>query len=246
MKKFILAVLCFALTIPAAAMSAGPIMKVPDIQIIAHRGASGHQPENTLNAFRYATALGNKFFETDVQMTKDGVLVLIHDYKYQGNIIKDTAQSKLNLTTLKSLLDYLPEDAALNIEIKNDGGIYPGIETAVMDMLNGYGEKFKSKIVISSFDYPTLQRVRALDAKIKIGVLMRSFDIDAADALDAYSVNMSKDIVTKKIVKEAHAHGMKVFVYTVNSYSKIVKLDKMGVDGVFSDYPDILMTNVEL
>jgi glycerophosphoryl diester phosphodiesterase len=207
--------------------------------IIAHRGASAYKPENTLEAFETAISMGSGFMETDVQLTKDGFLVLCHNYAVNGKNIKTNILSALNLPTLEQLLDILSSKTKLNIEIKNDGSIYPGIEQKILAALNIYGNSLKERILISSFDYPTLQRVRALDREIKIGVLTRDFKIEDATSLNAYSVNISAKRVNKEIVEACHKKNIKVLVYTVNTAKEAAEIAALGVDGIFSDYPDI-------
>jgi glycerophosphoryl diester phosphodiesterase len=209
------------------------------VRIIAHRGAAAFKPENSLEAFREAIRLGSNFFETDAHLTRDGALVLWHDYDFEGRAIKTGFLRDFPLTTLKELLDILPPAANLNIEIKNDGNIYEGIERAVLGLLQTYPPRLKERILISSFDYPTLQRVRALDADIKIGVLTRAFDVGAALALGAYSVHISLKRVNDAIVETCHKNNLKVFVYTVNTAAEAAAMAGLGVDAVFSDYPDL-------
>jgi glycerophosphoryl diester phosphodiesterase len=210
------------------------------MQIIAHRGASAYKPENSLEAFREAARLGSDFFEADVHLTRDGALALWHDYQFEGRVIKKGLLRDFPLATLKELLDILPPAANLNIEIKNDGNIYEGIERAVLGLLQTYPPPLKERILISSFDYPTLQRVRALDTDIKIGVLTRDFDVSAALALRACSVNISFKRVNAEIVKSCHKNNLKVYVYTVNTPAEAAVMASLGVDAIFSDYPDLL------
>ncbi|MDR0646465.1 MAG: glycerophosphodiester phosphodiesterase [Elusimicrobiota bacterium] len=207
---------------------------------IAHRGASAYKPENTLEAFKTAMSTGSRFMETDVQLTKDGRLVLCHNYEVDGRNIKTNILKDLNLPTLEELLDILKPETKLNIEVKNDDNIYPDIERKILAVLNIYGHKLKDNILISSFDYPTLQRVRALDKQIKIGVLTRNFKIENVLALNAYSANMSLKRINEEIVKACHKENIKVFVYTVNTAKEAAQMAALGVDGIFSDYPDML------
>ena len=216
--------------------------------IIAHRGASAYFKENTIEAFKGALALGAKYFETDVQLSKDGQLVIYHDY-----VLKETKQPIKNLTSaqlarydvplLSDVLATLGKDINLNIEIKNDDNLYPAIEEKLFKLLNTDKNAHKERLLISSFNLPCLQRVRALDANIKIGRLTHVFDIKEALALNAFSVNISAARVNKKIVDTCHAHTIKVLVYTVNDDEQAKALEKIGVDGIFSDRPDILLKN---
>ena len=215
--------------------------------IIAHRGASGYFKENTIKAFKGALDMGAKYFETDVQLSKDGQLVVYHDYQTEdGKNIKDLTFEQLKtyeVPLIKDVLVLLGAEIKLNIEIKNDNNLYPNMEQKLMALLNGLPQAHKERLLISSFDMPSLERVRALDKKIKIGRLTRAFDINEALKLNAFSVNISIKRVNEKIVAACHAHNIKVLVYTVDSKEEALKMKTMQVDGIFSDYPDILTKN---
>ncbi|MBQ3933810.1 MAG: glycerophosphodiester phosphodiesterase [Elusimicrobiaceae bacterium] len=209
--------------------------------IIAHRGASAYAQENTLKAFDLAFRLGATWLETDIQRSKDGVLVLYHDYILKnGKQIKDcdfNYLKKFNVPTLTDLLKITPEKFTLNLEIKNDDNIYPNIEKEILEELKKAKNIKKEQILISSFDIPTLQKIRALDSKINIGVLTRNFEVKTPLSLKAKSVNISAKRVTKNIIKICHENGLKVLVYTVNDLQTYQKLKSWGTDGIFSDNP---------
>lgn len=209
--------------------------------IIAHRGASAYAQENTLNAFDLAFKFGATWLETDIQRSKDGVLVLYHDYILKnGKQIKDcdfNYLKKFNVPTLADLLKITLEKFTLNLEIKNDDNIYPNIEKEILAELNLAKNIQKEQILISSFDISTLQKIRALDSKINIGVLTRNFEVKIPLSLKAKSVNISAKRVTKNIIKICHENGLKVLVYTVNDLQIYRKLKSWGTDGIFSDNP---------
>ncbi len=209
--------------------------------VIAHRGASAYAQENTLKAFNLAFKLGSLWLETDVQRTKDGVLVLYHDYSLKnGKKIKESSfeyLKKFNIPTLTDLLKITPKNFTLNLEIKNDENIYPNIEKEILSELNLTRNIKKEQILISSFDIPTLQKIRKLDKQISIGVLTRNFEVKTPLALKAKSVNISAKRVTKDIINTCHKNGLKVLVYTVNDFLTYQKLKTWGTDGIFSDNP---------
>ena len=209
--------------------------------VIAHRGASAYAQENTLQSFSLAFKLGSTWLESDIQRTKNGVLVLYHDYNLKnGKKIKDCAYNylkKFNVPQLADLLKITPKNFTLNLEIKNDDNIYPGIEKQILTELKNAKNIKKEQILISSFDIPTLQKIRALDKQINIGVLTRNFEIKTPLSLKAKSVNISVKRVTKKIIDTCHKNGLKVLVYTVNDLLTYRKLKDIGVDGIFSDNP---------
>lgn len=209
--------------------------------VIAHRGASALVQENTLASFSLAQKLGSTWFETDIQRTKDGVLVLYHDYllpssKHIKGLNYSTLR-KINIPTLKELLEQTSQDITLNLEIKNDDNLYKGIEGEIAALLNQ--KIFKGEILISSFDYPTLVRMKTLCPTLKYGVLTRKFNLQENLSLNSYSVHISVKRVTPQIIKTCHRAGLKVFIYTVNDYKTYLALEQMGADGVFSNIPYI-------
>lgn len=224
----------------------------------AHRGASAHAPANSLPAFALAREQGCTHYELDVHLSKDGYLVVHHDY-YLGTdttcqlSIKDATLFDLDHCRivhafdpdvivrpplLREILPVVMEELELlNIEIKNDDNIYPGIEQVLWERLSTYGPEALQKILFSSFDYPTLQRLRRIAPAARIGLLTRSFEPQKAHNIEAYSVHMNKTRITRGIVEQCHAEGRKVFVYTVNDQYTAHSLERIGVDGIFTDDP---------
>ena len=209
--------------------------------IIAHRGASAYTQENTLKAFDLAFKLGATWLETDIQRSKDGVLVLYHDYALKnGKKIKNCTYNYLRefkIPALTDLFEITPKNFTLNLEIKNDNNIYPNIEKQILEQLKKAKNIKKEQILISSFSVETLQKIRAFDKEISIGVLTRKFDVKIPLFLKARSVNISAKRVTKNIVDTCHKNNLKVLVYTVNDLQTYQKLQTWGVDGIFSDNP---------
>ena len=209
--------------------------------VIAHRGASAFAQENTLKAFNLAFKLGATWLETDVQRSKDGVLVLYHDYCLKdGRKIKELTFKELakkNVPALADLLKITPVNFTLNLEIKNDNNIYSGIEKQILEEIKKAKNIKKENILISSFAAESLQKIRALDKQINIGVLTRNFDIKIPLSLKAKSVNISVKRVTRNIIKICHENGLKVLVYTVNDYQTYHYLKHLNTDGIFSDNP---------
>lgn len=236
------------------------------MKIISHRGASGYAPENTLAAFELAVKMGSKNFEFDVHLTRDGKLVVHHDYDLKltaGRALKIASLSyaelkKFNVGSkfgypfervplLSEVMGAL-EPAAdwLNFELKNDDNIYPGIEKKLIEFLAARPGVY-TKSLLSSFDYGTLKRLRVLDKGVKLGYL--GHDLRAAlllpaiyRALTVGAVNfhMHLRLANKVHTAVIHKAGMKVCVYTVNKREDALKMERMGVDGIFSNYPDIL------
>ncbi len=213
------------------------------MKIIAHRGASAFCRENTLAAFQRAMEMGADFIETDVQRSKDGVLVLYHDYVLpDGRALKDMTFAELKKYEIPRVLDLLkiaPARVKLNLEIKNDDNLYPSAELDLLRLLNESKWAHKNRILLSSFDLSCLKRARLLDEKIKIGRLARKFNLKEILALNCVSLHMSVKRIDKKIIDACHRRGLKVFVYTVNDIKTAQTLRKMKVDAVFSDNPKL-------
>lgn len=216
------------------------------MQIIAHRGASAFFKENTLTAFKVAYNMGVNAFETDIQLSKDGFLVLTHDYLLNRKAVKDYSLQelkKLDICTLEEVLQILDKRSFLNIEIKNDDDIYPGIEEKLVLCLKKHGQDKNANILISSFYLPSLYKIKKLLPKLKIGLLTKKFDKTEIEELEPYSLNMSYKRINKEIIAFCHKKNIKVFIYTVNDLTLFKQLKKDGVDAVFSDNPVLNQTN---
>lgn len=216
----------------------------------AHRGASAQAPANTQEAFALARAQGATCYELDVQLTADGRLPVWHDYQLAAGgknyPVKDFTWMELfrfcqehdlpRPALLEEIFPVVRENLEiLNIEIKNDGNLYPGIERVLWRQLTKTVPELLPHVLISSFDYPTLLRLRALAPQARLGLLTRAFDPQQAHALPAYSVHINHTRLTPQMVQTCHEQGQKVFVYTVNDRAAAQQLAQQGVDGIFTD-----------
>ena len=237
------------------------------MKVFAHRGASGDYAENTILSFKKALDLNVYGLELDVHKCMDGNLVVIHDediqrtFKGKG-LIKDYTLRELKkfdcrkfefiknldckIPTLREVFELIKDiDIILNIEAKTDL-IHYDLEQDVLNLIKEYN--FEDKILISSFNHHSLKIFKSLNNNIKYGALYDSKKdympynnvVDHAKKLGVYSINLSKDLVSKEIVDLAHKNNLKVFVYTVNSPIIMRKMINFNVDGVFSDYPDLM------
>ena len=230
--------------------------------VIAHRGASGHCPENTLAAFKKALEMGAKAIELDVHQTLDHELVVCHDNDLRRTGKDRRALKNLHLEEAKTVdvgtwfdkkfaaerlpllsevYDLLPAHVELHLEIKKGSSLYPGIEERVVDLLHKRG--VRERTLVSSFDHEALYSVRSLDAGVRLGYLLGLTRLPVAfkemGELKAESLNMSIRQVTTRAVKAAKDRGQKVYVYTVNHPADRDKLAKLGVDGIFCNYPEL-------
>ena len=220
---------------------------------IGHRGACGYEPENTLRSFNRALQLDVDMIELDVHVCRSGELVVIHDEKVdrttngKGYVADQTldelrvldAGKGERIPTLPEVLDLVDRKAQVNIELKGVGTAKP-----VSELLEKYVREFGSSyddFLISSFKHDELQEFRRLSRESRIGVLTMGISagvVEFAEKVAAYSINMYKEFVTKELVDDIHKRGMKVLVWTVNDVEDIEKMRRMGVDGIFSNYPD--------
>jgi len=220
----------------------------------AHRGASAYAPANSKESFALARKLGATCYELDVHLTSDKRLVVRHDYSIEntGHSVKEFTWPALQAfcaehqllcpPLLEEILPLIkPQLECLNIELKNDNNEYPDIEKILLDFLNNDAKDILPKILFSSFDFPTLVRLRRLAPSARIGLLTRAFDAAQPRELDAYSVHMNQTRITSQIVQTCHAENRYVFVYTVNTPAEQQRLKQMSVDGIFTDAPDLFL-----
>ena len=221
---------------------------------IGHRGAMAHEPENTLSSFQKAIDLGVDAIELDVYVCKTGELIVFHDlkvnrttngkgyieYKTFEEIRKLDAGNCQLIPTLEEVLDLIDEQVITNIELKGEN-----TAQKVSDTINQYIQKgwHKSLFLVSSFNHHELKKFKNINPDISIAALIEAIPLNYSDLaleLNADYINLSQDFVNKEFVEHAHNNGLKVLVYTVNDYSDIKRIKNMGVDGIFSNYPERL------
>ena len=220
--------------------------------VIGHRGARGHAPENTLLALDTGIRLGAPWLEFDVQLV-DGECWLMHDLTVdrttngQGPLAKmKAAQIRAldagggqNVPTLCDALDLVENRAAVNIELKTWNGCAQAVAAIVRDYIaDGWpAERF----LVSSFHHPELWEFRQLLPDVPIGALVCGVPLDwagPASELGASVLSVSNEFVDAKLVDDAHQRGLQLYVYTVNDVDEMRELRALGVDGIFTDYPD--------
>lgn len=218
---------------------------------IAHRGAMGHAPENTLLAVERALALGAPWLEVDVQLA-DGQLVVIHDRRLErttnghGRVVDQSfaylrsleAGAGQRIPTLAEVFALVNRRAGLNVELKGLGTALPVARLLQEQFKNGWPSE---QIWVSSFNHPELLLLKQQLPAVRLGVLLYGIPLDYAacgERLGAYSVNPGLDFVSPELVADAHRRGLKVFVYTVDEPDDLAQMQALGVDGVFSNYPE--------
>jgi glycerophosphoryl diester phosphodiesterase len=221
--------------------------------IIGHRGAMGHAPENTISSFEKAIALGAKHVELDIVLVENQ-LVVFHDRRVDdltegtGYIeeysLEDLQKLKVlgedRIPTLGQVLQIINGRAAVNIELKGRATAVPVaklIDAAIESTSNWTREQF----LISSFRHKELVDFSKESPNIPVGVLIVCEPINPEQLLSApqtMSLHISIDFVSKELVEAAHKIQKRVFVYTVNHPDDIEKMSELGVDGIFTNYPD--------
>jgi glycerophosphoryl diester phosphodiesterase len=229
-----------------------PIIKQGMLMLIfAHRGASGYLPENTLVAFEKALALGADAIELDVHNVA-GELVVFHDRRLEGKsdttglIHQQTLESLAKvrvqgepIPTLWQVLSLIDGRCMVNIELKGMGCVAPFIELypKTLKALNFTPQQ----LLVSSFNHPYLVTVKQAFPDCPIAPLLAGIPLNLAEVgsqLNAYSINLDIGFISKAMIDDAHARGLKVFVYTVDDEDDLRALKYLSVDGVFSNYPD--------
>ncbi len=226
-------------------------MEQQGLLCIGHRGAMGHAPENTLLSFRKALELGVPCVEADVYCV-DNRLVVFHDDRLErttdgSGYLMDQSFSNLRsldagigqkIPTLAEVFEAVDRKAGVNIELKG-----PGTAGPVADFIAAMGERGwrEDLILVSSFNHRELEAFGRIDPGSKIGALPVDDAAFAAD-LGAYSVHLSLDFIDQRFVDDAHLRGLRVFAFTVNHPEDMDRMEALGVDGIFTDYPERVLS----
>lgn len=267
---------------PAPVVPLSPLLEATPI-VIAHRGASASAPEHTFASYDLAVAEGTDYIEQDVQRTKDGVLVVIHDATLDriargptedctGKVADKTmAQLKrcdagswfnaanpamakaefvgLRILSVAELIARYGKTSRLYIETK-DPESYPGMEADLVALLKGNGITAGSRgspgVFIQSFSKESLQRVHALDPSLPLILLLGPMSqqdlLTQVKSAASYATGIGPltDSVTAAVVQAAHAACLLVHPYTVDDAGEMEGFLAMGVDGMFTDKPELL------
>ena len=223
---------------------------------IGHRGAMGHEPENTLLSVRAAIAFGVDAIEIDVYNLENN-LIVIHDRDLSGttngkgyiehsnlNYVRSLDAGKgERVPILKEVFDTVNRHALINIELKGSNTAEP-----VVNLIRAYVARGWSyaDFVVSSFNHYELNIVKQTCPKITIGMLIYGLPWDylsSAKELQADIVIPSLDYVDANLVNSAQQQGLQVWVYTVNQPDDIELMRGLGVDGIFTNYPERVLFN---
>ena len=236
-------------------------LKLAKPWVIAHRGASGYAPENTMAAFRRAVNMGASFIETDLQLTRDARLVAMHDSTVERTTnahgpVKEYSLADLRqldagswfdpkfagekIPSLEEIMAFAKEaDVVFYLEVKP--AVTWGVEHALVSALRRLGEAARAAVL--SFDSNALANVRRLDRTFICGYL---FDTPSPNALaeatriGARQLAPHYKLLTKELVAAAHGSHMQVVTWAINDPDEMRTALATGVNGIMTDYPDRL------
>lgn len=228
----------------------------------AHRGFCGKYPENTMLAFRKALEVGIDGIELDVQLTKDGQVVIIHDEKVDRTtngtgfvadyLLEDLQKldassvfaGQMGFNPIPTLREYfeLVKDWPIvtNIELKTSVNEYPGIEQKVLELIREFG--LEKKIIISSFNHYSVAKMKTMAPELEYGLLSDTWILNAGAYTKSHDVacyHPSVRQMKQEIVDELKANGRIINVWTVNTEEQIRDLYHKGIDCVIGNFPDL-------
>ena len=226
---------------------------------IAHRGFSGLYPENTMLAFKKAKEEGFcDGIELDVQLTKDLIPVIIHDEELERitdvkGLVKDFTYKEIRtfnagenekIPSLEEYLEFAKENNIYtNIELKNSILEYPSLEKKTLNLIDKFN--FKDSIIVSSFNYKSIAKIKTLDKTIKTGLLYKShfinlqkyFDMCGADAIHSHYTAFLR---SKDLLKNLLENNIEVSSYTIDEEIYMKKFIKEGISSIITNHPDKL------
>lgn len=230
---------------------------------IAHRGFSGKYPENTMLAFEKAIEAGADGAELDVHFTKDGEIVVIHDERIdrttdgKGFVVDFTYEelSKFDasagfagvygfnkIPTLREYFELVkPVDGFItNIELKTSENEYPGIEKAVMELIDEF--QLEDRIIISSFNHYSVMRAKAVNPRIQCGFLESSWIYNFGEYTKTRNVECVHprfNSLNEGSVAEIKSNSIRINTWTVNEEEDVERLYTLGIDAVITNFPDM-------
>ena len=224
--------------------------------VIAHRGASADAPENTLAAMELAINEGADWVEVDVQETRDGEIVVIHDKDlkkaggsglrvYEASLAqlqavdigswKDPSFNAQRVPTLQQLLALCKDRVNVLIELKYYGQ-EEHLEEYVADLVEAAG--MQDQVLVMSLNYPGIQKMKSIRPDWNVG-LLSSVAVGDITRLQADFFAINARFATRGFIKHAHQRNRKVMVWTVNDPISMSAMMSKGVDGIITDRPGL-------
>lgn len=223
---------------------------------IGHRGAMGHLAENTLESIQVAIDLGVDAVEIDVHKCKSGELVVIHDFNLErttngtGEISQKSLEElkelqiegKYFIPTLTEVLDLIQGKCGINIELKGQNSAVATCEIIERYIAEGYW--LYEDFIVSGFQKKELWEVYKINPQIPLGILTEtsvSEAIELGKKINAKAIHPSLGIITRQNVLLSQQKGFHVNVWTVNKPTDIKRMINFGVNGIISDFPELLV-----
>ena len=237
------------------------------VQILAHRGASAYAPENTLAAFKLAVDQRTDWLEMDVQQTSDGRLVVFHDIRMERTTNGRGALRDLTLDqvrqldagawfdpkfageqvpTFEEVVAYARDNGVKIFPEVKDPRLYPGIEERVAATIAAYG--YEDRTIVQSFDGSSLERLRKINPKLRLAALYTATTPLKGDPpASAEIVGPPWEMIAadQSLVRDAHAAGRQIVVWTVDSPASMKLMLDARVDGIITGRPDLARTLLE-
>ena len=223
--------------------------------ILAHRGISSKYPENTMLSFEKAFENNMDGIELDVQLSKDGEVVVIHDEtldrttngsgyvkdhtllqlkNLDAGSFKDKRYSSCTIPTLDEVLEFFKgKNIIINIELKTSKFEYKDIEVKVLNSIKKH--QMDSKVFITSFNHQSIERIREIDKDIKCGILLGDITFDIVKYVTQNNIHMINPSIEyfemdTKAFLELKDIGKTITVYTVDDIQKIRWLKDLGIN----------------
>ena len=237
--------------------------KAQSVIITAHRGASGLAPENTLASIKKAMDIGAHYSEIDVHLSKDEHVVLLHDetldrttndsgavYNKTWDELKSLDAGKWfgesfspePLPSLEEVMDLVSGKMKLNIEIKISGN-EPNIADKVVQLVEK--KKFGKQCMITSFDEATVKKVKQINSKLATGLIIGGkFESNPFEG-DWEIISTNYRNVNVEFMENARRANKQVHVWTVNEKAEMKRLIDLNVDGIITNFPNILKNIIQ-
>ncbi|RFB35919.1 glycerophosphodiester phosphodiesterase [Brevibacillus sp. VP] len=234
---------------------------------MAHRGWSGRAPENTMAAIKLGLAEpGIQAIEVDVQLSKDGIPVLIHDFTLDrttngSGLVKDHTFEQLRewsagswfaeefsneqIPALEELFQAASQHTCrLNVELKTAGNLYPLLAEKVVELVEAY--ELATQVCLTSFDHEIIKRVKELQSSIKTGLIITGKPVLLREQLaktGATILSMAYPYLTKDFVQMMLEEGFEIFAWTIDDENEIERISEWHPNiYICTNHPDRMLS----
>jgi glycerophosphoryl diester phosphodiesterase len=231
--------------------------------VFGHRGAKAYAPMNTLPSFELALKQGADGVELDTHLTKDGHLIVLHDFTVDSTTngqgyVKDMTLAEIKaldagsyfdakcagtrIPTLDEVFEAIGQRTFINVEIKSESVDTDGVEQAVVDCITRHN--VGKRVIISSFNPLALKRFREIMPAVPIGYLYSpewTFYPEVMDTLPHEARHPHHTMIDAAFMETARKHNWRVNTWTVNDPARAIELRNLGVDAIITDSPDVMI-----